>query len=236
MTTKKKKKTTLSVNFCYLDKLTFYGYLWEFIRRNKTYQKLFKSYQKELKRLNRLSWYGKMHDKKLHKIIKACADIKIKFPLDPSKKADDFNEDYLRDNLIYKKGVNFITSCGHVDRTVLVHEALEEIGLNERDFVVRINADTPIDKILADIKKLVINMRSALKRPQKFQRRIRKEWKDYIIAYELKKNGRSTKEIAQHIFPNDNNTYPEYPASKKVSRYIKEVNRLINGGYKELLP
>jgi hypothetical protein len=234
---KKKAETPLD-KFNYLNRLPIYCYLWEFIRRNKEYQKLFESFQKRLKRMEQLELnvYEQMHDKQLKKILKVCSHFKIKFPLDPSKKSNEFYRSTLKDNLIYRKGVRFITSFNHIDRFVLAQEALKESGPNKQDLLIAINTLVPIHRILAGVKSIVKEYHTNPGERITQRRRIREEWKDFIIAYDLKKGGLSIEEIAKLLFPEENNGYPDYRGNKKVSRYIKEADRLIRCGYKDFLP
>ncbi len=61
------------------------------------------------------------------------------------------------------------------------------------------------------------------------KKRIReKEWFDYLIAYDLKKEGYKLKDIASLLYPNEPNEYSAgYPVSEKIGEHIKGAKKLI---------
>lgn len=55
----------------------------------------------------------------------------------------------------------------------------------------------------------------------------RKEWYIYLIAYDLIEKYKE-KDIANLLYPNEPNNYPDFSVSKKIRKHIQEAERLIN--------
>jgi hypothetical protein len=93
--------------------------------------------------------------------------------------------------------------------------------------------------ILDEFKRQLTTWQRELKRllgmPSK---RMRKEWKEYLMVYDLKeKYGKDFREIASIVYPQDENDYTSgFPATKKVRQNYKRALELIGGDYKRYIP
>jgi hypothetical protein len=114
---------------------------------------------------------------------------------------------------------------------------------------VLIDVTAPLDKIKDKVEKIVRTERRSNKTEELrklikeriyknldiIQKRKRfEDWKNYLIAYDLKyTEDFKTKDIIDFLHPGENNKHSESRANKKVQQDIKEAKKLINGQYKE---
>ena len=107
---------------------------------------------------------------------------------------------------------------------------------------VYIDITVPLKKIQEKLKQEISSMLDSLEgqgmRPRSRESEYIKhiytprsreyEWINYIIAYDLKEKY-SLKTIAEILLPEEvkDNEYPEYPTSKKIGRFIKSAENLI---------
>lgn len=238
-----KERLEMEARYRYLGKLKLEGFLWEFLRRNEEYKKLYAEYKNIKRNFNKLNWDEISRDEK-------CKDFRIKlnkfgltYPIDPSKQANDkeFKEIprvYFRKN----DAVDFLCWHDDPDRMSCWNDEKKHYKI-----AVLIDARASYRKIESDIKRIVKNAKGNLKKTKQKQKnsshtsreivkRFGRQWQEYIMAYDLKHGEKyGIRTIAHMLYPDEDDFYPDFKASKKIARYIKEAKKLINIHYKDFL-
>ncbi|OHE56891.1 MAG: hypothetical protein A2Z47_10610 [Thermodesulfovibrio sp. RBG_19FT_COMBO_42_12] len=93
-------------------------------------------------------------------------------------------------------------------------------------------------RILDEIKKQIKTWKREFKRLLHMrEQKIRKEWKQCLIVYDLKElHKKDYSEIAAIVYPLEKNDYPDYPITKKVRKNYDRAYQLIQGDYKRYIP
>lgn len=128
--------------------------------------------------------------------------------------------------------VNAVFLRDYRDQASLSKEELQRMDDFYSDkLCMMVNLNVPIGELLALLGK-VVRLHKARKcrcqQPEKVRMR-RKEWKVYLMAYDLRQEGLTYCQIMDAL------KLPSSVEVKDVKRYCKECKALINGGYKVFL-
>ena len=259
---KNKGRDEILNKYEYLDALSLNGYLWEFLRRNKDYQKAYEKYQDNKaywlepvyeppRKKNEAAenWYIRTHGRTFPRNKLLFNPFGLEYPLDPSRQANDLPGEYAT-----------IDNCFRLTNTSVFHYFVNDPEVrkpwnqewllsHKYGIEVLIDVTAPLDRIKEKVEKIVRierktskteelrkNMKEKIyKNLDIIQKRRRfKDWKNYLIAYDLKhRENFKMKDIVDFLHPDELNKNPELKANKIVLRDINEAKNLINGQYKE---
>lgn len=122
-----------------------------------------------------------------------------------------------------KMSDNFDKGCSRILNETLLHK-----NLNDTLFV-SISRGAGVEEVEQALKRILKNYIV----PKKIRMRP-KEWRYYLIVFDLKKKNKSISEIINlliNAFPHNKNIFDE----KNINNYYKNALVLIDGGYKEFL-
>lgn len=224
-------------DYDYLKQLKTEGFLWEFIRRNELYKKLYESYSSKYADFPKLS-----QDRDYLKLISQFSKFYLRYPIDPSNQANHFKNNELKSSFIFNNAADRICWDDDEERPVFLYNIRETgkklillIDITKSVKAIRRAFDEVIKYAVIDYnvrKRYLSNKRS---QSQAAKRKRVEDWANYIKTYDLINEGRKPKEIARLLLPVEKNNGPDYPASKKISIYYKKGKELIEGGYKDFL-
>ncbi len=115
----------------YLDELTLEGWLWEFLRRNKQYQELYKSYLERKEHFDGLEWWQKVYDEETDSYVRETTETEVEWvklqrklkqfrirwflypkkdlwPLDPDKTALEIGLQLLKKSFLWEPPVKIL--------------------------------------------------------------------------------------------------------------------------------
>lgn len=229
----------------YLRKLNLEGYLWEFIRRNEDYKKLYNEFIKYKEHFRKRNWHELPKYKIFYELKMKLKGYGLNYPLDPSIQANKIID--LKSYFMINQTVEILCMDDHPDRA-LCWQYIEATG---HKVALLINLESSERKIISNIKKIFKRAKKAFKvsinnhKVSKIEKekRKRKDWYEYLIAYDLIKINKITiKEIAEilpytrHKKSDLQNHTSGCNECRKVRRYINKAEQLINSKYRDYIP
>ncbi len=211
----------------YLDDMPLAGWIWEFMRRDKEYQKFFERHHDALN--SETSEYKKM-------VMKAYRLNFSPMPIQsPSVKASSriFTDKFYLP-IAMSLGTATDNNSGLLE---LILRFISEANNNILMLFLDISAPQPIDDLIAQIKSEIMVRKKKVSQKRKGKRSGAKGgqvWKWYLIMFDLCEQFKKTpKEIADFFINTEFDAWKEVP---NIRRCIKSGKKLINGGYKAFLP
>ena len=180
--------------YSYLDKAELEDFVWEFIRRNKDYQRAYDDYKKNEHKWEEMSLNVKSKEPKRmewQKYLKGINKFGLKYALDYRMKANDVK---MFKQYFNSKSPHFLFWFDD--------DELCDIEKNEFKFAIAIDTRYPSDKTINEVEAIVKNARK--KRPGPKSRRDIENWKNYLMSYDLKEAGFDTKKISEIVFSKKN--------------------------------
>jgi hypothetical protein len=213
----------------YLNTADILTYLWEFLRRNKAYQKW---YDENIRQ--RPPGWGAMG---IMLAEAECDQFALRHPLDYNKSGNDdfFLNKPLSEHFDLRKN-HPVASFPREDSTS--RYLWRENHPNAIDILVDVSASQAV--VIKHVKDILKQVQEQSKLSPLDVRAKTQRWKDHLIAHDLRDRGYRTKDIALIVFPgkrhvsygDKNYCAPECKWCKRVNRLCSAAQKLIDGQYK----
>ena len=251
------ERKRIEEEYSYLKEASLPSYIWEFIRRNKRYREFYEQYASNTQYWDAPVYIESVKGAPFHapRYFQSIVVFGLKLPIDPSEicvngliKGEPiskfFWDDTFNDELIYEPGIDDDMMLNVLDQKGFVPPNNRSLWQALHPFSMHVYIDITVDfeqiqdrleqKIqVAQQRILGIIEENASKNES---RRRFTEWTTYLQAYDLnKEKGYGPITIVEILLPpaeiEANIHAADYPGSKKIHRFIKSAEKLINSGY-----
>jgi|GEM_PF-3538353 hypothetical protein len=211
------------------EKSIMWVWMWEFLRRNPQYQNDYAFFETNcLSKKNP----SKAVKEKCFQMLEKYAITRMADPRLSFKKLSENSEYIFFESMI---GNQFNPCMLYADNVVYEKGLIPE---SPSEFVIKFDLRFPLDFQIYWAKEQMEKMRICQKRKYNFKVynfHFQPElFRDYLRILDANIHGVSMNEIAKVLYPDENNTYPDYSVKKKIEKKLKAAKKIWDTDYKYL--
>jgi len=225
-------------DYAFTETLGDQGWAWQFLRRNKDYQK---DWTAELKiymaRVEQEGWSDKLIsiDSPYFEVNPYKPDYEFKWGMYLLRNPQTDRPITLDIGVPPSRGIY----SGRGGKMLSGDEIISRIIIPEGCAAVVFDLSKPIKQQLKNASQILLTRQKVLEQEEGLkitrQKNHKSNWVNYLRVFDAKTIGASNREISRIIFPYERNQYPEYNADDKVKKTYRQAQKLVNGDYLNIL-